>query len=128
MDNTEDIGVITGIDGKTIENVSSEDREEWANSLCKKLESVEGLEDVFIDSMNPTFSTVTIAAEVTNTQTHSGYELDVNLRSVGQNIRNTLDSDKYASVNIVENTIESPSKIQDNTYDTCFYFITISYP
>lgn len=128
MNNTESVGVITGIDGTDVNQINSEHRKEWATGVCEELEQIEYIEEAFIDSMTRNYSSVTIAAEVANTELSSGYEITANLRSISQHIRHTVANNKYASANILENTIESPTKLRNNMYNTCFYFITIRYP
>lgn len=119
------IGVITEIDGKSSNQISEEDRKKWAKELCRKLENLEGVTQAFIDDYH--MSDFRIAAELEAKEMHDGFKILPELRVLGKNIKEVVDDDKYASANIVENTIEPPEK-SEAYHNSKYYLISISYP
>jgi hypothetical protein len=90
--------------------------------------NIDPIIDSFVDRANRKYTDVTIVAELNHSENFKGFKIQSNLKSVGQRIRNTVDNDKYASANIMDNIIIPPELIEDDIYEGFYYFITVKYP
>ena len=126
----DDIGVISSVDGIDVNDITAQDREQWADVLVSSISNLDAVEEVFVEDASSSYQSVRIAAQVTSSDAYTGYELHINPHSFGQKLRHTISADTYANMNISEPTIESPTKLDTATdrYDTPYYFIDVSYP
>ena len=128
-DSSNGFGVITSVDGIDAADIDRTHREGWVEQLLDKLVEIDGVVGGDVDDATKSYSSVRIFVELEAEFVEGyGYSIDANLNSAGQKISNIVNSDIYATANIIEPKIESPEKNSHGGYDTKYYFIDIEYP
>lgn len=123
-----DVGVVTSIDGKNITEITSTNRKKWADSLSDKLLNISEVTDVFIEDANSSYTSIDIAVEISHTVHQSNVMITESLQSITKQIKAVLENDRYASINIVENTVQAPERVQTDIYTNPYYRVTVHYP
>lgn len=123
------IGGVKSIDGISIQDITNDNRKSWVNQLMEKIkDNIDGIKSSNIEYTSRNLNEVKFYVQVDSEEKHRGYKLNINKRSFSQKLYNIVNNDKYATINILEPEIETPTKIDDDIYDTEYYFVTVYYP
>lgn len=126
---SDDMGAVTSVDGIDIQDITSDIRKSWVGELMNQIsENLDGVKSTAIETSSREMNEVKFYIEVDFEEAYRGYKLDINKRSFSQKLSNIVNSNKYASINILEPEIETPTKIGEETYDRPYYFVTVYYP